>query len=105
MYVEIRGAQAVVGDPDECRSLDVRTGPGDRPAVDAVLRGTGLGRWDGSGDVELAVAGLRAAAFGAEVGADWPHRWDAMVAYARTKGWLTEDGLYLRAHLVGVDEG
>jgi hypothetical protein len=33
------------------------------------------------------------------VGPDWEQKFDAMVAYAARKGWLSEDGTKVRAHL------
>jgi hypothetical protein len=102
VYIEIQGDRAEVRDADNCRSLDVRVPAGDRTQVDAALRAAGLGRWDGRAEAELAVDALRAAAAGSDVGVDWHGRWDAMVDYAQSKGWVTDDGTRLRAHLIDV---
>ena len=32
------------------------------------------------------------------VGEDWPADFDAMLAYAGSKGWLTDDGVGIQAH-------
>jgi hypothetical protein len=69
------------------------------------LRGAELGLWAGGPEAELDVAGLRAAAGATRVGADWPERWDSMIEYARSKGWLSADGSHLAAHLVDVNDG
>jgi hypothetical protein len=100
MYVEVRGDRADVRDADNCRALDIRVRRADRPHVDQALRAAGLGSWDGGTEAELTVAGLHAAASGGQIGSDWQHRWDDMVAYAAAKGWLTADGSGVRAHLV-----
>ena len=100
MYVAVRGTQVEVGDPDNCRALDVRVSAADRRGLDDALRAAGLGGWDGGDEADLNVAALRAAAALGPVGADWPSRWEAMVSYATTKGWLSADGTQLRAHLV-----
>jgi hypothetical protein len=103
MFVEIRGDHAEVCDPDNCRALDVRVGAGDRPHLDRTLRAAGLGGWAGGAEAELTVSGLHAAASAAGVGGDWQERWDAMLGYAATKGWLTAGGSGVLAHLVDLD--
>jgi hypothetical protein len=103
VYVEVRGEQAEVRDPDNCQALDVRIWTGDRLGVDAALRAAGLGGWDGGAEADLSIAGLHAAAAGGRVGPDWPDRWHAMVRYAEVKGWLSPDGVHLRAHLADID--
>jgi hypothetical protein len=103
MYVEVRGDHAEIRDADNCRALDVRVGNGDRLHLDRALRAAGLGGWDGGEEAELTVSGLHAAASLGEVGTDWQERWDAMLGYAATKGWLTADGSGVRAHLVDLD--
>ena len=103
MYVEVRGTKAEVRDPDNCRALDVRVSAEDRQTLDAALRASGLGNWNGGNEADLTTVALRAAAALGPVGPDWPSRWDAMISYATTKGWLSEDGTQLRAHLVDLD--
>jgi hypothetical protein len=103
VYVEVRGTHAQVGDPDNCQALDVRVAAADRSHLDAALRAAGLGRWDGGAEADLDVTGLRAHACRGPIGADWAQRWDGMVRYADSKGWLSADGEYLRAHLLDVD--
>ncbi|WP_141005734.1 hypothetical protein [Nocardioides humi] len=52
-----------------------------------------------SGDhVWLDIAALRDRA-GAEKGADWHEGYDAMVAYALSRGWVSPDGAAVRAHV------
>ena len=54
----------------------------------------------GDGDIAfLDAAALRATAEPRATAADWATRWDAMIAHARGKGWLTEDGTNLQVHV------
>jgi hypothetical protein len=103
VYVEVRGERAEVRDANNCRELDVRVAAADRPHLDRALCAAGLGIWDGGAEAELTVAGLRGAASSGGIGPDWQQRWDAMVGYAASKGWLTADGSGVRAHLVDLD--
>ena len=103
MYVEVQDGRAELRDADNCRALEVRVAAGQRPSRDAALRDAGLGFWDGGAETELSVTRLRDAAASADVGPEWTQRWDAMVTYAATKGWLTPDGAALRAHVVDVE--
>jgi hypothetical protein len=99
MYVRASYAGLDVGEPDDCTSLDVRVDGAGRPELAALLTSTGLGQWDGSDHVALDVAGLHDLAQAGAVGPDWPARWEAMLAYAAKKGWLSDDGRAVRAHL------
>ena len=45
---------------------------------------------------------LRAAAEPRATAPDWSDRWDAMVAGARSKGYLSEDGASLQVHVVSA---
>jgi len=100
MYVRASQAGLDVGDPDDCTSLDVRLDGVGRSELAARLTDSGLGQYDGSDHVALDVAGLHDLAQAGAVGPGWPARWAAMLAYADTKGWLTDDGRAVRAHLV-----
>ena len=64
-----------------------------------VLERAGLGRFHDSDTVFLDVAALRAAAEPRATAADWQTQWDAMIAKARSKGWLSEDGATLQVHV------
>ncbi|POM23150.1 hypothetical protein BTM25_43020 [Actinomadura rubteroloni] len=97
MIVHIDDQGVTVLEGDDCTRLSVATTlPPD--ATDRALRGRGLGRATESGTAELAVADLRALA-SEGAAADWPDRWDAMIAYARRNDWLSADGLWVQAHI------
>ncbi len=70
----------------------------DEEAADVLAR-SGLGRLPGPDGAQLDVAALRAAAAPRAEAADWPVRWDEMVAHARAEGRLSPDGATLRVRV------
>jgi hypothetical protein len=64
-----------------------------------VLTRSGLGRFQDADTALLDAAALRAAAEPRATAADWPAQWDAMVAKARSRGWVSEDGASLQVHV------
>jgi hypothetical protein len=102
VFLAVTAESVVVGEPDDCTSLAVRA-PGDcLPVIDATLRRERLGSWDGGDEADIAVAELRRRASAGAVSTDWQMRWDAMIAYARRKSWLSTDGAMVRAHIVEI---
>ncbi len=98
MIVILTADGAVVQDPDDCGRLHVRTDlSGD--VLAAALTTTGTGAPADDGHVWLDLATLRSRARLAATDPDWPRNWAAMVAYAQRSGWLSPDGLAVRAHL------
>ncbi len=93
MYVRItKSTKAELVDPEVLDKLSVEI-VGDAPHD--------LGKF-GSFDGDhawLGVAALRNAAHDQGVGEDWDERFDGMLAYAQTKGWLSSSGTALRAHI------
>lgn len=100
MYVTVTPAGARVGAADDCTSLDVRVTDDSRAWLDAALRRSRLGTWDGGPEADLHVAELRRRAAAEDVSPGWAQRWDAMIAYAQRQGWLSGDGTIVRAHVV-----
>ena len=104
MIVEVLGGteerpEVRVVDVDNLTALHLALGEVDDEEAGEVLQAAGLGRM-GDGDVAfLDAAGLRAAAEPRATGADWATRWDAMIAHARSKGWLSEDGASIQVHV------
>ena len=97
MIVDLTSGQPVLRDPDDLERLHVLA----TAAVDVgrVLRDSGLGSQESEGRVLLDIARLRAAALAQASDPSWPAGWDAMVAYAASKGWLADDGAALVAHV------
>jgi hypothetical protein len=69
------------------------------------LRSSGLGRLTDADTAVLDVAALRAAAESQATAGDFGQRWDGMVEYARSKGWVGEDGSTLQAHVETAASG
>jgi hypothetical protein len=86
-------------EPDDCTSFDVTvSGTGDQSHLDRALVDAGVGRTDGT-EALVTVAAVRRMASGS-VGEGWEAHFEAMVDYARGRGWLTDDAQSIRAHVV-----
>jgi len=93
MYVRVTETEpARLIDPEVLTSLSVVL-VGDAP------RDLGdFGSFDGD-HAWLGVHALRQAAHAAGVPEAWDEQYDGMLAYAKTKGWLSSSGTALRAHV------
>ncbi len=104
MIVEVVGGaderpEARVVDIDDLGRLHLALGAvTDEEAAEA-LEHSGLGRLRDADTAVLDVAALRAAAEPRATAPDWLAQWDAMVAGARSKGWLSADGATLQVHV------
>jgi hypothetical protein len=88
--------EARVVDIDDLGNLRLALGEvTDEEAADALER-AGLGRLQDSSTAFLDAAALRAAAEPRATAPDWPTRWDAMIAGARSNGRLSDDGASLQ---------
>jgi hypothetical protein len=88
--------RASVEDPGNLKQLHAEfRGVSDDQAT-AALAAAGLGRVDGE-HAWLDAGALRAAGDGS---AAWASGFDGMLAYAAGKGWTSEDGARVRAHIV-----
>ena len=104
MIVEVVGGaderpEARVVDIDNLTQLHLALGEVTDEEAAEVLERTGLGRIQDGDTAFLDAAALRAAAEPRATAADWATRWDAMVAGARAKGWLSDDGARLQVHV------
>ncbi len=104
MIVEVIGGaderpQARVVDIDELGRLHLALGEVTDEEAAEVLERSGLGRLTDDGTAFLDAAALRAAAEPRASAPDWAVRWDAMVAKARSNGWLSDDGASLQVHV------
>ncbi len=98
MYVEISPTDdAAVKDPENLRELAVRA-PGGlaQQEVEQALAAAGLGVVD-NGHAWLEVAQLRAS--GTAQPPQWAEGFDGMIAFAKSRGWISEDGRSVRAHI------
>jgi hypothetical protein len=100
VYVLVVDGSTDVREADDCTSLEVRVATNGVAGVSAALTASGLGRWDGGTEVDLAVGRLHALAQATATTPDWEQRWVAMLAYAARSGWLSADETTVRAHVV-----
>jgi hypothetical protein len=91
--------QARVVDIDDLGRLHLALGEVTDEEAAEVLEQAGLGRFHDAETVYLDAAALRAAAEPRATAPDWAARWDAMVAKARSQGWLSADGANLQVHV------
>jgi hypothetical protein len=103
MYVEVDLGEepATVGlaEPGDCGRFHVSVrGSADAGLLDGALRTSATGNVDGDGEVVVRVDAVRRMAAGA-VGESWEADFGAMLDYAASKGWLSEDGAAIRAHV------
>jgi hypothetical protein len=92
-------ADVALEEPADCGRFHVAVrGRADAGALDDALRSHQVGSVDGDGEAMVRVVAVRRLAAGA-VGAQWEDEFSAMLDYARSKGWLSEDGTSIRAHV------
>jgi len=89
-------ARASVEDPVNLKQLHAEFRGVDDDAAAATMAAAGLGIVDGD-HAWLDAGALRAAGDGSE---EWAVGFDGMLAYAAGKGWTSEDGARVRAHIV-----
>lgn len=95
MYVSVSDGGPALRDADDTTSFKVvATLSAD---VDRVLRDAAWGSVAGDHAL-ISVAAVRHAASG-QVSDGWSDSFDAMLAYADSKGWLSVDGAAIRAHI------
>lgn len=101
VVVDLEGepAEVTLAEPDDCTRFHVAVhGHGHAPAVDDALQSSGTGWLDGEGSAFVRVERVRDLASG-RTGPEWADRFTGMLAHARDKGWLSNDGEAIRAHL------
>ena len=104
MIVEVVGGtdevpQVKVVDVDDLGRLHLALGEVTDEEASEVLERSGLGRIQDADTAFLDAAALRAAAEPRATAADWATRWDAMIAGARSNGWISEDGASIQVHV------
>ena len=96
--LETTSAEVTLADPDDCTRFHVSVrGPGDEAGVDDALRSTGTG-WLHDGAAFVRVERVQELA-AAQVPDDWRERFGSMLEFAAGKGWMSDDGQAIRAHL------
>jgi hypothetical protein len=88
-----------VVDVDDLTGLHLALGEVTDEEADQALREAGLGRIENAETGFVPIDALRAAAEPQSSAPDWPQRWEGMVASAREKGWVGDDGASLQVHV------
>ena len=104
MIVEVVGGaderpEARVVHVDDLTSLHLALGEVTDEEASQALERSGLGRLQDAETAFLDAAALRAAAEPRATAPNWAQQWDTMVATARSKGWLSDDGAKLQVHV------
>jgi hypothetical protein len=98
VIVTLTADGALVRDADDCGRLQVETElSGDDLRTALATTGTGAPADDEHVWLDLATLRSRAGLLAADP--DWPQRWEAMVDAAQRSGWLSPDGLAVRARI------
>jgi hypothetical protein len=98
MIVDISDTAVALTEPEDCGRFHVRVPPGlPVEALDVVLTSAGAGYRSGTDRVAVNISWLRSSAH--EVAPDWADRFDRMLAFAGSKGWLTDDGAGVYGHI------
>ncbi len=98
VHLADRPPAVTLEEPDDCTRFDVVVhGTGDDDALDRALAAASVGRME-AGDALVTVAAVRRLASGS-VGDGWDEQFAAMLDYARGRGWLSDDGGVVRAHV------
>ncbi|MFP5021855.1 hypothetical protein [Pseudonocardia phyllosphaerae] len=98
MIICIESDGCVVTDADTLTDLRVLSSITGASSLDEVARAVGIGT-AGEGHVFADVERLRALAKESATLEDWDEQFDGMIGYARARGWLSEDGRAVRAHV------
>ena len=97
MIIVIAAGAVSLEDADNCNAFHLEARGVDAAGVAAALADADAGRVDGD-DAYIAPAAVERMATAVQVGADWNDRYQGMLAYAATKGWLDGSGA-IQAHI------
>jgi hypothetical protein len=98
MIVRVTRTGVALEQPEDVRRFHVEVGPG-VDDLNRALVAAGFGSVDPStSEALIPVAALRAAAAG-RVSPGWDQEFDAMLGYASSKGWMSDDGTAIKGHV------
>ena len=100
MYFRINSQSVELIEPDDVTSFHaVRPAGLGQGELAEIVQKEDLGEILPAGDHLMVPLGTVRRMAAGRVGPDWEQKFDAMIAYAARKGWLSEDGTKVRAHL------
>ncbi|TDL39621.1 hypothetical protein [Arthrobacter nitrophenolicus] len=97
MYVRVSPGSVALDEPDDCNSFKVLLSERAREALPGLLESAAAGKLDDS-DVLVSVDWIKSQCAG-RIGMGWNYRFANMLVYAAGKGWLSDDGSHVRAHV------
>ncbi|WP_458106635.1 hypothetical protein M1D51_11930 [Arthrobacter sp. R3-55] len=97
MHVRVSPGSIALDEPDDCTKFKVSLAENARAALPELLSSSSAGRLDDDG-VLVSVAWLKNECAG-RIGMGWNYRFANMLVYAAGKGWLSDDGSHVRAHI------
>ena len=98
--IDLTGGSSVVQlvEPEDCKRFHLGVRGGDSEALGAALSTQAVGRLLPSGDALIDIDAVRRLAAG-QVPDSWGRDFDAMIGYAKSKGWLDDTGEAIQAHV------
>ncbi|KQR01171.1 hypothetical protein ASF72_13145 [Arthrobacter sp. Leaf141] len=84
-------------EPDDCTSFKVMLSTAAKDSLPRLLESTAAGKLEGQ-EVMVSVSWIKSECAG-RIGMGWNYRFANMLVYAAGKGWLSNDGSHLRAHI------
>jgi len=102
MYIQVKAAEpnpvVSLEEPDNCRQFHVAIGNLSEDEAQQALEREDVGTFSDHETAWIKITALRKLAE-SRVPPDWPERFDAMLRYAETKGWLSANGTQVSGHL------
>ncbi len=100
MVIVVDGDSVRLDDPEDLKGFKVVVPSGDETTVTQALKS--VGRLVDRETAWIRAGAVRALAHG-RVDDDWDEEFEAMLGYAASKGWLSDDGSEIRAHVEWLD--
>ena len=101
MYIQVAPAEpkpvVSLEEPDDCRRFHVAIGNLPEDVARQALERDDVGTLSDHDTAWIKITALRKLAE-TRVQQDWPERFDGMLRYAQSKGWLSSDGTQVSGH-------
>lgn len=98
MIISVTSSGVTVSEPDDFRRFHIATTVASASLPEVVQR-SGFGTVEEDGTAVLDIDTVRNAGKSASENPEWDEGWSAMIEYARSKNWVTDDGRGVRAHV------